>query len=39
MTDEDLRIFILFQEQGIQFVLGRMSGEVLLEQVSRINVR
>jgi hypothetical protein len=39
MEDEDLRLFTLIQEQGIQFVLGRMSGEVLLENVKRVDVR
>jgi hypothetical protein len=39
VEDEDLRIFSRIQEQGIQFVLGRMSGEVLLEGISGIDVR
>jgi hypothetical protein len=39
MKEEDLRIFSLIQEQGIEFVLGRMSGEVLLEDITRIEVQ
>lgn len=39
LEDDGLRIFSLVREDGIEFVLGRMSGEVLLEEVSGIVVR
>jgi ABC-type thiamin/hydroxymethylpyrimidine transport system permease subunit len=39
LEDDDLRIFSLVKEDGIHFVLGRMSGEVLAEQIVSIEVR
>jgi energy-coupling factor transport system substrate-specific component len=39
IDDDDLRLFSLVTTDGIHFVLGRMSGEVLLEQVTSIEVR
>jgi ABC-type thiamin/hydroxymethylpyrimidine transport system permease subunit len=39
VLDDDLRIFSLVREDGIHFVLGLMSGEVLAEDVVGIVVR
>jgi ABC-type thiamin/hydroxymethylpyrimidine transport system permease subunit len=39
LADDDLRIFSLVMEDGIHFVLARMSGEVLAEQIVSIEVR
>jgi ABC-type thiamin/hydroxymethylpyrimidine transport system permease subunit len=39
MGDDDLRIFSLVRQDGIHYVLGRMSGEALVEEVTSIEVR
>jgi ABC-type thiamin/hydroxymethylpyrimidine transport system permease subunit len=39
LADDDLRIFSLVRADGIHFVLARMSGEVLAEEVVSIEVR
>lgn len=39
LADDDLRLFSLVGEDGIHFVLGRMSGEVLAEEITSIEVR
>ena len=39
LADDDLRLFTLIGEADVTFVLARMSGEVLVSQVTSIEVQ
>jgi len=39
LEDEDLRIFSHFDPQGVRFIAARMNGEVLLEDLTRIQIQ